>query len=146
MSETGAWGKSLKDRKPKGSYNRSFWSCNPSRPSQSLSRTPPSLKHTYRCPFPRAIFKSKKGKKKKETTHLSSSLNNLTEKKKKKISSCNCWLGWKKLQLREKIEYLKMAGENKTRNDYYEALGVKKECSLLELKNAYKKLALVRKL
>lgn len=38
----------------------------------------------------------------------------------------------------------RMAGEEEKSNDFYAVLGLKKECTATELKNAYKKLALVR--
>lgn len=37
-----------------------------------------------------------------------------------------------------------MAANEEKRSDYYEVLGLKKECSAAELRNAYKKLAMVR--
>lgn len=37
-----------------------------------------------------------------------------------------------------------MAAEDDKNNDFYAVLGLKKECSETELRNAYKKLALVR--
>lgn len=37
-----------------------------------------------------------------------------------------------------------MAAKGDERSDFYAVLGLKKECSAADLKNAYKKLALVR--
>lgn len=37
-----------------------------------------------------------------------------------------------------------MAAEEGKKSDFYDVLGLKKECTPVELKNAYKKLAMVR--
>jgi hypothetical protein len=47
-----------------------------------------------------------------------------------------CWFG---------LVFERMAnGEEKSNNDLYAVLGLEKECTASELRNAYKKLALVR--